>query len=298
MQPSNDQQQGGGWPPPGGGTYARPTFVSAPPAVSTTRARPWLIGLAAMSTVLVLILAIDNSTVASKVQEHTVNSSTFVDRALFALTNFRWDLGRLSNDFAHIYLAALMTDIAIVVLVFLFVTAVTRGRGSFGHVFAGTWIAVIAAAMVAGYVRPLVLDIGKLAPQSQGKATNIFFSVYSPSANTLFAAIVFGLVAALVAGLVGVASRRTDVITAPPVRGVVDAPVGDEPTPATREPWSAPPAAAPGPITNPSPWSTDSPPESGVDSDRTTQLPALGDRTPSDGEQHTTELPRTEDDRA
>ncbi len=291
MQPSDDQRTTER-APQSGGRYARPGYAPAPPAVSVTNARPWLIALAAMGTMLVLILAVDNTSLSDSIDRHALESNGFFSRVLVALTAFRWDLGRLSPDPAHLYLGQLLADIAVLILVLLLVAVVTRGRGTFWQVFMATWVAVVAAGQVGTYVRSAVIDSSQLVPGENDRPTTIFFSAYSPGAVTLFASLVFGLVVALVAGVVGVRTRRTEVVSAP----AVAAPETSG-GPARREPWSAPPAAVPGPVSNPSPWTRDSAPD---DAERTTQLPPveqLSRHAYDDGEQHTTELPPIDDDR-
>jgi hypothetical protein len=296
MQPSSDQGSSR-WAAAPTGAYARPGYAPAPPAVSVTSARPVPIGLAAMATMLLLMLAVDNSAVTDSIDRHAFGSDNFFSRVLVALTAFRWDLGRLSPDPQRIYLGQLLADIVILLLVLLLVVAVTRGRGSFGHVFIATWVAVIAASQIGTYVRSAIVQSGQITAGENDRPTVIFFSAYSPGAVTLFASIVFGFVVALVAGFIGVRTRRTEVLT------------GGE-APARREPWSAPPPAgagsappaapgspppgAPGPVSDPSPWSA-------ADSDegQTTQLPPVEQRPRhafDDGEQHTIQLPPADDD--
>ena len=188
-----------------------PAYAPAPPSVSVTNSRPWLIGLSAMATMLVLFLAIDNAAVSDKVVRHSLDSNGFFTRALVALTTFRWDLGRLSPDPGHLYLGQLLADLAVLVLVLLLVAAVTKGRGTFGQIFFGTWAATVTAGMIGTYVRPMVVSNEPSVPGANDRPTTIFFSVYSPGAATLFASALFGLAVALVAGLVGVdASGRGD----------------------------------------------------------------------------------------
>jgi hypothetical protein len=295
MQPSDDQRRTE-WAPQSTGGYARPSYAPAPPAMSVTNARPWPIALAATATMLVLILAVDNSSLSDKIARHALDSNGFFSRALVALTAFRWDLGRLSPDPDRLYLGQLLADIAVLVLVLLLVAVVTRGRGSFWQVFVASWLAVIVASQIGTYVRSSVVKSDQVVAAGGDRPTVIFFSVYSPGAVTLFASIAFGLVVALVAGFVGVRTRRVEVVSAPAEpTGAAAAPEAGE-APARREPWSAPPAAVPGPVSNPSPWTSDS---SDAD-DRTTQLPPVEQRPQhgfDDGEQHTTQLPPVDDDR-
>ncbi len=297
---------------------------------SITRARPWWVALAAAATMLVLIGALDNPSVTRSLLDN-FDIESFGGRLRASISTFSWDFSRLSNDFGRLYLANVLMDVAIIVLVFLLVAVISAGSGSFGRTFLGTWTAVLAACVVGGYVRSAVVDPKFADPNTHGKATAIFFSVSSPGASLLFAAILFGLVAALVAAVVAVATRRHEVVTtpAPYSPGYSPAPYSPAPSgrePSEREPWSAPPAAVPGPVATPSPWSDEAPaPDSGRDTgdtdgadnrdadthdadthdadthdadthdaDRTTQLPAVDTPSRDDSDDHTRELPRTE----
>ena len=252
-------------------SYGRPQYAPEPPALSVTRARPWLIGLAASATMLVFIVAIGNPPVTRAVFRHAV-SSDFGSRALQSLAYFAWDFGRLGDDM-HLGWADLIFDLAVLALVLLLVAALSAGTGSFWRTFLAVWVSVIVAVLLCGYVRAAIIDPMGSAP-GNSKAEVIFFSQYSPGPLLLFVAMLYGLVAALVAALVAVLTRRNVVVTAD--RPSAYAPTA-EPEPAAaqhqRVPWSAPPAAVPGPVGDPSPWSKT---DAGAADDRTTQLPAVG----------------------
>jgi hypothetical protein len=255
--------------------------------------------LVATATMLVLILAVDNSALTDRIDRHAFTSNGFFSRALVALTAFRWDLGQLSPDPQRVYVGQLVADITILVLVLLLVAAVARGFGSFGHVFIATWVAVIVACQVGTYARSAIVQSGQITAGENDRPTVIFFSAYSPGSVTLFASIVFGVVAALVAGFVGVRTRRTEVLGAPAAGSAAEAAAAGVAAeePGRREAWTAPPAA-PGPVSNPSPWSTAGSDDDG--DDRTTQLPPVEQRPRhaiDDGEQHTVQLPPADDDR-
>jgi hypothetical protein len=271
--------------------------------VSITKARPWLIALAAAATMLVLIGALGNPPTQHSLLDN-IDFNSFSGRLRAALSTFSWHLNELGNDFGHVFLANVLMDFAVVVLVFLFVGVVSAGSGSFGRTFLSAWFAVIAATVLSGYVRSSVVNANFVDPTLHGKATAIFFSAASPGASMVFAGVVFGLFAALAAAVVGVLTRRDEVVTAPTsyapsayLPAAAETPARDEPT-SRREAWSAPPAAAPGPVAEPSPWTKDSSPESDSDDDgdRTTQLPAVdsASRTESETDDQTRELPRTD----
>jgi hypothetical protein len=270
-------------------SYARPPYAPEPPAVSVTRARPWLVGLAATGTMLVIILALGNPPTTRALLRHSLGG--FGSRVLQSLSSFVWNFSQL-DDPQHFYRANLVFDVVVLVLVLLLVTALAVGTGSFWRTFLSSWVAVIVAVLLAGYVRAALIDpLGTVPGGGIGETT--FFSQYSPGPVLLFAAILAGVVAAVVAALVAVTTRKREVVTAPapfpeatrdddtssPTTRTTEA---TQTTPATqatqsapaerREPWSAPPAAGvPGPVTEPSPWSTTD------EDDRTRALPPVED---------------------
>jgi hypothetical protein len=274
-------------------TPTQPRYEPPPPAVSIQKSRPGLIGLAAAATMLILIGAIGNPPATRSLIDNA-DLETFSGRLRASLSTFSWHLTDLGNDFGHLFLANVLMDVAVVLLVFAFVVVVTSGSGSFWRTFLGTWIAVIAASVIGGYVRSSVVDEKFADPTLHSKAEAIFFSVSSPGATLVFAGLAFGVFVAIVAGVVAIATRRDEVVSAdrpyapypPPAVAESDSPAQTGPT--NREPWSAPPAA-PGPVED----------EHEDDTDRTTQLPAVGSsaHTGDDDDDHTRQLPPVEHDR-
>ncbi len=284
-------------------TPSQPRYEAPPPAVSVRKARPAVIGLVAAATMLVLIGAIGNPPATRSLVDN-IDFDTFSGRLRASLSTFGWHLTDLGNDVGHLFLANVVMDLAVVVLVFVFVTVVAGGSGSFWRTFLGAWIAVLAASVIGGYVRSAVVDEKFTDPTLHNKAEAIFFSADSPGASLVFAGLVFGVFVAIVAGVVAIATRREEVITAatpsgsyppyPPAPAAAE--TTEQPTAAAREPWSAPPAVVPGPVANPSPWSTGTGED---DEDRTTQLPAVDSTTHSadEDDDHTRQLPPVEDER-
>lgn len=180
-----------------------------------TRARHWLIAAAATATMFVLIVGVGNPGVTRSIFDHNADRNGFGSAALQSFTAYAWDVTKLGNDQGRLYLAGVLVDVAVLVLVFLLVAAVAAGRGSFIQVFVGTWLSVIVATLVAGYVRPAVVDSTVLGATGQTKAMTVFFSASSPGASLLFASIVFGVVVALVAAVVAVATRREEGVDEP-----------------------------------------------------------------------------------
>lgn len=262
-----------------------------------TKARSWLIAAFATAAMLVVILAVGNPAVTRTILDHNVNGHGFGSRALQSFTNFGWNVTKLGNDPGRFYLAGVLFDIAVLVLVFLLVAAVTIGRGSFLQVFMGTWVSVIAAMMVAGYVRPAVIESRFLGTTGTSKAETVFFSSFSPSPLLLFVAIVTGVVVALVAAAGGVATRRREALGMPPPPPSSGTPTDELAAPPSRpqlvkrEPWPAPPASGP---SNRPPWAA----QPADESDRTTQLPAApgaSDQSDSSSSEHTMQMRPVED---
>ncbi|MGH8861236.1 MAG: hypothetical protein ACRDVG_08390 [Jatrophihabitantaceae bacterium] len=254
-------------------------------------ARSWLVGLTASGTMLVLIAVFDNQWVSTKVYRHVASgdSGPYARHILYSLVSYSWRVTRLGDNPDHLFVAQLIFDIAVLALVFLFVAALSRGHGSFVHIFLGTWIAVIAASVLAVYVKAAIVDTRAFGSGTD-KGDFIFFANPFGGSELVTAAVIYGAVVALVAALVGAATRRSQVVpTAAPAAGAPATPQGAARQP--RAPWSAPPA----------PEHRDG--DDGVtssedDSDRTRQLPAVGSdsdpREDTPGEQ-TTQLPRAED---
>lgn len=235
-----------------------------------TKARSWLIAGAATAAMFVIILAVGNPSVTRSIVEHNADGHGFGSRALQSFTDYGWDVTKLGNDTGRFYLAGVLTDVAVLVLLFLLVAVLTAGRGSFLQIFFATWVSVIVATMIAGYLRPAVLDNRYLGTAGDSKAETVFFSSFSPGALPLFVSIVFGVVVALVAAIVGVTTRRHEPITGS------DAPAAASPE---RQPWAAKTATG--------------------DDERTTQMPAVdqpGGASASPGSQHTVQLPPVEDE--
>ena len=275
-------------------SYGRPQYAPEPPAVSLTRARPWLVGLAASATMLLLILAIGNPPVTRAIYRHAV-SDGFGSRTLQSLGYFAWDFGRL-DDGMHLGWANLVFDLVVLVLVLLLVAALASRRGSFWRTLLAVWVSVIVAVLLSGYVRAAILDPMGTAPVGGKADVDLLLPVQPGSAAALR-----GDALRPARGAGGGTRRRPH----PPARGrdgraalaeLRAGAVHDDDAAAT--PWSAPPAAVPGPVAEPSPWSTT---DAEGEDDRTTQLPAVGStgagQQVDDGTEHTRALPRIEDDR-
>ena len=160
-------------------TPSQTRYEPPPPAVSVRKARPSVIGLAAAATMLVLIGAIGNPPATRSLVDN-IDFETFSGRLRASLSTFSWHLTDLGNDVGHLFLANVVMDLAVVVLVFVFVAVVAGGSGSFWRTFLGAWIAVLAASVIGGYVRSAVVDEKFTDPTLHNKAEAIFFSAASP----------------------------------------------------------------------------------------------------------------------
>jgi hypothetical protein len=296
-------------PPPPPASGQRSGYVAAPPTVTITRSRPWLIGLAALVVMVVLIASVSNQGVTDAILRSHFNRNDINDNVLQSFTYYGWRFGPLGgHDLGHFWLASLVFDASVLVLTLLLAAGVVRGRGAFGHVFLGVWMSVIVATQVSTYVRGAIVDPRVGIPGENSKPVEIMFSNFSANSYSLFVSLVFGFVTAIVAALVGVLTRKTQLFVqapAPDYAGAYDMPVGaPAEAPVSREPWTAPPAPVPGPVASPSPWTAPGPSETAEqgthetavlpaaeepqrDDSATTEMPRA-----EDGEQHTTELPR------
>jgi hypothetical protein len=329
MQPTSDQpdrSQPPQYPPaaspysdaaPAPAGWSGPAYAPPVPAATVKKARPWRVAIVAFLTLLVLIAGLGNQWVTDSVAKHVVGSS-FIDNAARAMTSYQWRFSpQGGSDVGHVWLASLGLVAAALVLTLLLTAAVCRGNGGFGQAFIGAWLAVVGASMVAGYVRAVVIDAHKLiGPNAGTKANVVFFSGLSPGALLLAAALGFGLIVGLVAGLTAVLSRHTEVITAPIPPGY-GAPAFAPPGfgAPSDQPYGA---GVPGPIASPSPWGrsdeppADQPRETGTDgaqhtavlppvdapagestTESTTEMPRRSWPSDSSDGEHTTQLPRS-----
>jgi hypothetical protein len=282
-----------------------------PEPVTVRRTRSWAVAVAAFLAGLVLMAAIGNPSVTDTIRKH-ITGHSFKDGVLFSVNSVQWRFGAGTGDTTRIWVQHLVNDIATLVLIFLLVWIVANARGGFWQAFFGTWACAVASFMVATYAGTAVLN---QSDEQSSKAVLVFFGPTTSPATTLFGALMYGFVIALVAGLVAVTSRKREVM--------IDATAETAPAPghylsAQQQPQdSAGYPPAPGPVATPSPWSGSGGPGDGdhpteslprtEEQDRgphpTAVLPSVegtdqptgstSPAEPQDGEQHTTQLPRT-----
>jgi hypothetical protein len=290
MQPTNDDPQRSepvtGWLPSDTGNWAAPSFAPAASGATISKARPWLTAVVSFVILLILIAALGNQWVTDSIARHA-NAGTFGDRMAHSMNQYAWRFSPPSGgDAGHVWVANLANVGAVLILTLLLVPVVCRGKGGFWQAFFGAWFTVVAASLLGAYARAAVVDQSKLTGYAgQGKPDQILFSTISPGAATAFAALAFGLVVGLAAGITAVMTRRTEVIAAPPVP-TFGAPWSRDDE--ADQSWQAMPAPLPGPTASPSPWS-------GSDTDRTPDTGSAADPPPSDSSaEHTAVLPAVE----
>jgi hypothetical protein len=296
MQPTNEQPQQSPYAGASGSSY--PTSA---PLTTVKSGRPWLVAIVAYVTLLVLIAAVGNQWITDAIDRHALHVRSFADNAARAATTYQWRFSpRGGKDVDHVWLANIALVVVALVLTFLLVAIVCRGKGGFGQVFVGSWLVVVVATLLATYVRTAVIDQQYFGNSGLSKANSVVFA-YSAGPSTLAAGLGVGFIVA-----VGAPAQGAEWADGP-----------------AREPWSAPPTTVPGPIASPSPWADGAEqPASGRDrgsaerAQHTSVLPVVdgpahdeesasessepprgeyGATTQSDGEQ-TTELPRAEPD--
>lgn len=244
QQPAAPPDTGSSW----GGS---PGYQQSGPTTTVKRGRPWLVAIVSFITLLVLIGALGNQWVTDHIAKDVVGSS-FTDNVKRAALTYQWRFSpRGGSDFAHFWLASLCLVGTALVLTFLFVAVICRGKGGFWQGFFGAWFAVVLATIAGAYERAAVIDAHRfLGTSSSGnKANVIFFSSLSPNSFTIAAGLGFGILVGLAAGLTALISRQTEVLAAPVIAtGYPPAPPDSTYAP---EPAYTP---VPGPVAAPSPW--------------------------------------------
>lgn len=177
------------------------------PAVSSARqGRTWLIVLTAFLVEIVVIAAGCNQKVADNARgflDDPKHEFDFVGQVVRAGQTYDWRLSGHSGPPHHLVLSQYAMLATFFVVAALLVFALARGAVTFGRAFFGVWLAVIVATELAAIVQFLVVDNN---PDHIGKPTFAVF--YGPDGYSFFAGVCLGLLTALVAALVAVATRR------------------------------------------------------------------------------------------
>lgn len=275
-------------------------FPTEPVVVHRTRS--WAVALAAFLTGLAIIGALGNPPVTRAITRHITPNHTFKDGVLASLTSVQWRFGAGQGDTIREWAAHLVANGAFLVLLFLLVWIVARARGGFWQAFFGTWACAVAAAMVASYAG--VAELNTTALERAGNTSKLYFVFFGPltaGTTTLFGALMFGFVIALVAGLVAVASRKREVLVEAGPNGELPPQSFFPPPQQPHDTAGYPPV--PGPVAAPSPWSgrgegdypTEAMPRTEGQDHAPQPTDVLPPMTKREDEQHTTQLPRTDE---
>ena len=310
MQPSHEQTYPGNRSEDPFGTWAHPTYESPPPGPMVTRGRPWIVALVAFLTLLVLIAALGNQWVTDSIRRHA-NGDTFIDHIVTAITTYQWRFSpRGGHDVARVWVSDFALIGTVLILTFLLVGTVCRGKGGFAQAFFASWMTVLAGTLIGGYVKAAVVDRSLLLRSiSHDTGNAIFFSPLSPGTSEIVGGLEFGFLVAVVAGVAAVLARRREPLSAaaPAVEPAPYATPAPYPTPVpygAQAPYAAQPQerygeAQPGPAPVPaSPWSYDDRSDAEQQPEHTAVLPPV-EQPRGEGEseaQATTQLPRTESD--
>jgi hypothetical protein len=307
MQPSHDQQYSNTRTEDPFGTWAHPSYEPAAPGPMVTRGRPWIVALTAFLTLLVLIAALGNQWVTDSINRHA-NGDTFIDHIVTAITTYQWRFSpRGGHDVARVWASQFALIGTVLVLTFLLVGTVCRGKGGFAQAFFASWMTVLAGTLIGGYVKAAVIDRSLLLRTPRLDTGNaIFFSPLSPGTSEIVGGLEFGFCVAVVAGVAAVMARRRE-----PIAGPAAAPGAAYAAPyqaPDQPPYAAPEhygqaqqdqagQPVPAPVPAASPWSYDDRSGTETQHEHTAVLPPV-EQPRGEGGGHgteaTTQLPRGE----
>jgi hypothetical protein len=255
------------WGPPGGMPWSAPPPPDERPVASRplpAQARPGLVVLAALLTEVVLIAALANQAVSDRLAKHfgDATPSHLLEQAWLT---YQWRFSARSHQSATWGSELALIGVTLLVSALLII-ALVRGAVTFWRAFFGVWLAVLGATLLGAFVRGLIdTDAARaIGASSPGRLTKAIFGPAGPTQFAVVGGVVLGLVTALVAAGVSVATRRA----AQPVPGA----------PAVQSHYVAP----------------EQPPPYYGDAQPTTQL--RPPPQPRAGDQATTQFPRPPDE--
>lgn len=176
--------------------------------VRVTRARSWLVALTAFLVMLIIVAAVGNPTVTHSLRQHYQNAGTFKIEMVNTATALFWHFGDGGEYPYRSGTAGVFRNLAVLVLVFLLVAAVSRGRGTFWQLLFGTWACVVVAMLLGTYVYSARIDARAAGLSTDSRGTYILFGDTTARGSTLLAGLACGLVTALIAATIGVLTRR------------------------------------------------------------------------------------------
>jgi hypothetical protein len=162
--------------------------------------RPGAVALAAVLTELVVIAAVGNQWIAERAGHWIANErSAFVADLKATLLVYNWRFAPQQGDVEHSWLSQLVMIALTLALTGAFVSVVVRGPATMGRVFVTCWMAAVCSTALASYVRAA---LNKQPGIAGTRVQKTFFGPLAPSAISVFAAIVLGLLAGSVAVVV------------------------------------------------------------------------------------------------
>jgi hypothetical protein len=242
-----------------------------------SRSRPALIALVAVAVEALIVGVLGNPSVSESFVRHAAKAGSTAQDTLLALTTLAWPTSRGELSTVE-YVGAYVAIGVLLVLTYVLVYVLTRGAPTAGQVWLSTWLAVLAATVVAVIVRG---GFGPSTSDREGPDRVLYGTL--TEGNVLYG-IAMGLLAGVFAALIHLATRRQ--VDLPPgprefadprvpaaaspygYRPVAPAPGGDD----QQTEWlpAGPDARPPASSTEPLP-----PPAPGPEVDKpTTQLPS------------------------
>ena len=179
-------------------------------------ARVTVVAATAFVTMLVLIAAGANQWVTNRLAHDQQHTGRFITRALYETwQTYNWRFSPASSDHHNVLLGQALLIATTLVLGTLLVVAVTRGPITFGRAFFGTWAAVAVATQVGAFVRGFV-DGETAGGHYPNRVDRALFGPLAPSAYTVWAGVGLGFLTALVVATLAMATRRRLVRPAAP----------------------------------------------------------------------------------
>lgn len=179
-----------------------------PGVVRVTRARSWLVALIAFLVMLVVVGGVGNPPVTRDLLRHTANAGPFKIGMLQAATALSWHFGDGGDYAFRAGWAGVLRAVAVLVLVFLLVAVVARGRGTFWQLLFGTWACVVVAVLLGSYVYSAIFNARAAGVSTDTRGTYVLFGQTTAGAPVLLAGLACGLVTGLIAAAVGAGSRQ------------------------------------------------------------------------------------------
>ena len=116
------------------------------------KARIGLLLLLAFFVEFLIIVGSGNQWVADKIAQST--PATYMAAGLRNVgLVYSWRFTPRAHDTSHVWLAGLALIVTTIIVSLLLILAIIRGPITFGRAFFGTWMAVIVATILGGYVR-------------------------------------------------------------------------------------------------------------------------------------------------